>query len=380
MATFSYAIKTAIILFPLVALVFTIPYIIYQYHKYGSINSYRSLVVYSFLLYLMVAYFLVILPLPSIEKVSQMTTPSYNLIPFQFVSEILSLSSFSVSDFATYFPTLKNPVVYESVFNIFLTVPFGVYLHYYFEFDFKKTVFYTFCLTLFFELTQLSGLYFIYPRGYRVFDVDDLLLNTFGGIIGYLLAFIPLKFLPNRQELDEESLEKGKEVGIGKRLVTFGIDLICYGIFLFGCIYFCHKHITFWKEASIIIFILWSLFYFVALPVILKGKTLGMKFFHLEFSSVKKVTWYRIFSYYFWGVIFYILLPIGVCFLGYFLYRQNIISETFWEYYFIIVIALTLLEYLLAFFKRIFKMPLMIEKISHLKIISVMSKEEKLAE
>ena len=68
MATFSYAIKTAIILFPLVALVFTIPYIIYQYHKYGSINSYRSLVVYSFLLYLMVAYFLVILPLPSIEK------------------------------------------------------------------------------------------------------------------------------------------------------------------------------------------------------------------------------------------------------------------------------------------------------------------------
>ena len=65
-------IKTAIIFFPFLALFFTIPYILQQYHKYGSINKLRSLIVYSFILYLLVVYFLVILPLPSIEEVINM--------------------------------------------------------------------------------------------------------------------------------------------------------------------------------------------------------------------------------------------------------------------------------------------------------------------
>ena len=274
MSTFSYAIKMAIILFPIVALIFTIPYIIYQYHKYGSINSYRSIIVYSFLLYLMSAYFLVILPLPSIETVSKMTTPSYNLIPFQFISEIFSLSDFVVSDFATYFPSLQNPVVYESLFNILLTVPFGIYLHYYFQYDFKKTLFYSFCLTLFFELTQLSGLYFIYPRGYRVFDVDDLILNTLGGIIGYFLAYIPIKLLPNRQEIDENSYEKGTKVSILKRFTTFIIDFVIYVLFILCLFFIIPKQPSYWKIIFWGFLILWTFFYYIFLPVILKGKTL----------------------------------------------------------------------------------------------------------
>ena len=374
MTTFSYAIKMAIILFPLVALIFTIPYILYQYHKYGSVNSYRSLVIYSFLLYLLSAYFLVILPLPSIESVSQMTTPSYNLIPFQFISEILSLSSFSVSDFATYFPTLKNPVVYESVFNIFLTVPFGMYLHYYFEFSFKKTLFYSFCLTLFFELTQLSGLYFIYPRGYRVFDIDDLILNTLGGVFGYVLAFIPLKILPNRHEIDEESKIDGEKVSVLKRICTFVVDLFLFGLVIVCLLYLGHQYLTSSKWLYLGLICIWSIFYFVILPTLLKGKTLGMQFFHLEFTSSKKITWYRLFSYYFWQLFFYGLIPLFSSFLGYILYTRNIISKPFYEYYEIIILALTLMIYLMLLLKRIFKMPTIFEKISHLSLQSTIKK------
>ena len=46
---------------------------------------------------------------------------------------------------------------------------------------------YTFLLSLFFELTQLTGLNFIYPRQYRLFDVDNLMINTLGGILGYFI-------------------------------------------------------------------------------------------------------------------------------------------------------------------------------------------------
>ena len=378
MTSFSYAIKTAILLFPIVALLFTIPYIIYQYHKYGAVSSYRSIIVYSFLLYLMVAYFLVILPLPDIETVSMMKTPSYNLIPFHFISEIFSLSTFSVSDFATYFPTLKNPVVYEAVFNVFLTVPFGVYLHYYFEFDFKKTLFYSFCLTLFFELTQLSGLYFIYPRGYRVFDVDDLILNTSGGVIGYLLAFIPLKFLPTRKEIDQSSLVKGQKVSILRRAFSFGIDMGIFLFVFFSVLYFTHQFLTSWKIVSLCFLVFWTVFYFVVLPTCLKGRTVAMKFFHLEFFSSKKVTWYRIFAYYFWGVFFYVCIPVLLLFGGFYFYQSKMITENIWEYYQIVLAALTLMVYLIALLKRIFDMPLLSEKIAHLKIVSTieMTKEE----
>ena len=378
MTSFSYAIKTAILLFPIVALLFTIPYIIYQYHKDGAVSSYRSIIVYSFLLYLMVAYFLVILPLPDIETVSMMKTPSYNLIPFHFISEIFSLSTFSVSDFATYFPTLKNPVVYEAIFNVFLTVPFGVYLHYYFEFDFKKTLFYSFCLTLFFELTQLSGLYFIYPRGYRVFDVDDLILNTLGGVIGYLLAFIPLKFLPTRKEIDQSSLVKGQKVSILRRAFSFGIDMGIFLFVFFSVLYFTHQFLTSWKIVSLCFLIFWTVFYFVMLPTCLKGRTVAMKFFHLEFFSSKKVTWYRIFAYYFWGVFFYVCIPVLLLFGGFYFYQSKMITENIWEYYQIVLAALTLMVYLIALLKRIFDMSLLSEKIAHLKIVSTieMTKEE----
>ena len=42
MSDFTFAIKTAIVLFPIVALFFTIFYVIYQYHKYGSINGFTA--------------------------------------------------------------------------------------------------------------------------------------------------------------------------------------------------------------------------------------------------------------------------------------------------------------------------------------------------
>lgn len=45
-------IKAALIIFPFLALLITLPYIIYEYHHYGSVNKLRTLIIYSFILYL----------------------------------------------------------------------------------------------------------------------------------------------------------------------------------------------------------------------------------------------------------------------------------------------------------------------------------------
>lgn len=57
MHTYIEVFKTALIYFPFVALFFTLPYILYNYHKYGSIVSFKVVIVYSFILYMMTVYF-----------------------------------------------------------------------------------------------------------------------------------------------------------------------------------------------------------------------------------------------------------------------------------------------------------------------------------
>jgi glycopeptide antibiotics resistance protein len=41
-----------------------------------------------------------------------------------------------------------------------------------------------FALSLLIELTQLTGVWFVYPCAYRHFDVDDIIFNTIGTVLG----------------------------------------------------------------------------------------------------------------------------------------------------------------------------------------------------
>lgn len=146
-----------------------------------------------------------------------MTGPRTQLIPFHFICDILKESHFVASDPGSWFSLIINRAFFQVLFNVVMTVPFGVYLRYYFGCHLKKTLLLSFLLSLFFELTQLSGLYFIYPRNYRLFDVDDLMANTLGGVLGYLLVGPFLKILPTRREIDEASFRRGREVSLARK-------------------------------------------------------------------------------------------------------------------------------------------------------------------
>lgn len=273
------SIKMAIILFPIIALIFTIPFILHQYHKYGSIHKFRVCIIYSFILYMMTVYFLVILPLPKIEEVVYQEG-MIRLIPFTFISDFLRESSFVLSNPSTYLRALKEPCFYTVAFNILMTVPFGMYLRYYFKCSLKKTLFSSFLLSLFFELTQLTGLYFIYPYPYRFFDVDDLIMNTLGGAFGYLLMGLFTGFLPSREEIDNTSIAKGKNVSGLRKITLFLLDFI-----LFLLIESFFKTIIYGKYISIIVFCM----YYVVIPYFDEGKTLAGRFLNvkLEFPNHK---------------------------------------------------------------------------------------------
>ena len=62
MSQYLEALRQAMVIYPMIVVLFTVPYIAWSYHKYGSVLSLRVLIVYSFLLYLLCVYCLVILP------------------------------------------------------------------------------------------------------------------------------------------------------------------------------------------------------------------------------------------------------------------------------------------------------------------------------
>ncbi|WP_028596083.1 VanZ family protein [Paenibacillus assamensis] len=279
----------AALFFPFIALALTLPFLVVQYRRYGYVNKLRAAVLYSMLLYMISAYFLVILPLPSSTDncIREGAFWTYSqLVPFTFASEILNQTQVNFSQPSTYMLLVKEKAFLQAIFNVFLTIPLGVYARYYF----RRTAFQTGCIAFgvacLFEITQITGLFGIFDCPYRLFDVDDFFLNTTGGLLGYFLTPLLTFFLPRSEKLDEDVELSQMTVGYVRRLVAFLIDTVVYtivtGIFTFGIGLFLHRSLINQGMDTVLAWILYALtsivgvlIYFVIVPTMTNGRTIG---------------------------------------------------------------------------------------------------------
>ncbi|MFC5405604.1 VanZ family protein [Cohnella soli] len=217
----SYAFFT----FPIAAALFTLPFLIVQYRRYGYIHKYRALILYLFLLYLMNAFYLILLPLPDSIHNSPPKAKSYaQWIPFHFVSDIAKETGVRLDSPATYLHLLKERAFLQVVFNILLMVPFGMFMRHYFRTRWAVCLLCTLGLSLFFEITQVTAVFGIYDYPYRLFDVDDLMMNTAGGLFGFVFADWIGRWLPRTDKLDERTDLSVRRVSYTQRAVAFLID------------------------------------------------------------------------------------------------------------------------------------------------------------
>lgn len=289
-------IVMAALAFPVIAFVITLPYMIYQYRKFGSIPWLRTLVVYSFVFYLMCAYFLVLLPLPEDRSAIVPYAQTPQLVPFNFVRQFLAETSFSFGDPSTWLPTLRDPYVYEAFFNVLLLVPLGMYLRYYFRRTWWQTLVIGFLVTLSFETTQLTGLWGIYEHPYRLFDVDDLLMNTLGAMTGFWLVGPALRVLPDIRLVNEEAREAGMRASVTKRALSFFVDFAVAGALASLLVFGLEAAGLSWQESLGA----WLghgtlLACFVVVPVLTRGQTLGQKLLRLRIvrSDASPARWYQ---------------------------------------------------------------------------------------
>ena len=226
MSNFIYDIQLGFLAFPLVALLLAVPYALYQYRRFGALSIWKTFVVFTFILYCLCAVSLIVFPLPADHSAVVESARTPQLHPFHVIEQIHETTDFSLSDRSTWGPALRSPVVYEAIFNVMLTVPLGAYLCYLFRCRWWMALLIGMATTLLFETSQLTGLFGLYAHPYRLFDVDDLILNTAGTMLGFWLM-IPLAWaLPSMDEVNQQARERGNSrVSLTRRALAAVVDL-----------------------------------------------------------------------------------------------------------------------------------------------------------
>jgi len=255
-----------------------IPTLVHQYRKYGTLKLRSNIVIASFIIYMITAWFMTILPLPSIEDVRAMKSIQPNIRPFLFVDTFLKSSGFVLTRPGTWFAAIGSSSFFTVAFNIVLTIPFGVYLRKYFRFRLPWVAVSGLFLSLFYEMTQYTGLFGIYPKAYRFADVDDLIVNTLGAVTGYFFAGCLDRLLPDPSKDDRKATE---EAGLMRRALFLLVDSVAINL-LFELsrvgIYWNVRH----RDWDTAIFLAAEAVVFLLVPLVTRRRqTVGMFFLNL---------------------------------------------------------------------------------------------------
>lgn len=261
-----------------------IPVLIYQYRKYGAFRIRKNIVLTSFVVYMITAFFITLLPLPSIEAVKNMEPVKANFSPFLFVKTFLNDSGFVWNEIGTWVGAFCSSSFYTVAFNFLLTIPFGVYLRKYFKQRLPGVVIFGFLLSLFYEATQFTGVWGIYPHAFRFADVDDLIVNTLGAAFGFYMEGLFDKLLPD--PLKDKTLQT-EQVGLLRRFLSLLIDSIFVNV-LYELLRVIVLLLSGNKQdlIDIVLYVISGGIIFILLPLLLKKKrTLGMSILKLSFKA-----------------------------------------------------------------------------------------------
>jgi glycopeptide antibiotics resistance protein len=61
---------------------------------------------------------------------------------------------------------------------------------------------------------------------YRFFEVDDLICNTLGGMLGFVMTPVFVFMLPKHERMDEIAYKRGQVVSEFRRAVAWIIDIV----------------------------------------------------------------------------------------------------------------------------------------------------------
>lgn len=164
-----------------VAVLAFVPFVAVSFRRRGGMTFWRTVSWFAAAIYAMALWTYTLVPFP---QPSEVECSPLQLRPFQFVDDILGFDTSSIS------ALMSNPAVLQATLNVVLFAPLGWFIR---QLAGRGVVIATISglvVSGFIEFTQLSGIWGVYECAYRVFDVDDLMMNTLGALLGSLAALL----------------------------------------------------------------------------------------------------------------------------------------------------------------------------------------------
>jgi len=197
-----------------------VPALAVQYRRYGRPSPVRLVAVAAACVYAvaLVAYTLLPLPTGDLTQWCAQHAAGHNLHPLAAVHDVRAEVA-AVGPAAA----LHSFVVLQLVLNVALFVPWGVLVRLLLRWGVVRTTATAALVSTLIEVTQYTGIFGLIGCSYRVGDVDDVILNTSGALVGALLAPALSRRVPSSGAL---ARERGapRPVTVGRRWAAMAVD------------------------------------------------------------------------------------------------------------------------------------------------------------
>ncbi|MTD59164.1 VanZ family protein [Amycolatopsis pithecellobii] len=179
------ALTTGFVVFLASWAIIVIPQLIGQRARFGRIVPWRLARTAAVLCYACLALAVVFLPLPGPRM--RPLAQTIQLVPFQWITDARSDAAGS-----GLVHVLTTTAFEQMALNVVLFVPLGILARLLWRRGFAGTMLLGFGCSLLIEMTQLTANWGTAPIQYRIFDVDDLITNTSGAMLGWLAGALYL--------------------------------------------------------------------------------------------------------------------------------------------------------------------------------------------
>ncbi|MFC9561834.1 VanZ family protein [Agromyces sp. NPDC056965] len=203
----------AILFGSMVLVVVFVPLVALSYRRRGGFSALRMTGWVALLFYVMGLWAYTLLPLPDGDD---FRCAGVVLDPLESVRDVIRLQAEHGGSL------LANAAVQQIAFNVLLFVPLGVFARALFDRGIAVAVAAGALVSLAIELTQLTGVWGVFPCAYRLFDTGDLAANTIGAALGSLLAFPAFR---RRRRTAASGAAPARPVTSGRRLLAMLVDV-----------------------------------------------------------------------------------------------------------------------------------------------------------
>jgi glycopeptide antibiotics resistance protein len=214
LSKFGPSTNLAIILGMVLAVLAFIPMAAIRYRRAGRLRLLDLAMLLGCAVYFMALWTYTLIPIP---ETLDYKCVSPNLQPFRFIADIEKSAAKAGG------LRLNNPDLLQVVFNVIFFMPLGAFIRLIFRRGAILATAIGLLISSIIEVTQLTGIYGIFPCAYRFFDVDDLSMNTLGALLGSLLI------LPIARLFHGRPVVKAARVTAGRRIVGAIADVMVVG-------------------------------------------------------------------------------------------------------------------------------------------------------